>query len=93
MGKVLKIVELTFAIVGVCLFSLSWVMALWMWQVMPTHVDPANGFVVPMTLNGRTIFVPSNYAFLQSWLRWGGLSLFLCAVLIDVYKNPFRWRP
>jgi hypothetical protein len=92
MEKTLRIAELILAIAGVCLFSLSWVMNLWMWQAMPTHLDLANGFVTPMILNGRMIYVPQIYALIQVWLFWAGLALFLCAAIIDVYKDPFRRR-
>jgi hypothetical protein len=92
MEKRLRIVELAFAIAGAGFFAASWIMNYWMWQVMPTHPDLDRGFVILMINHGRTIYLSLFYSVTHTVLFWSGLALFLCAVIIDFYKDPFNWH-
>lgn len=92
MGKKLRIAELVFAVAGGTVFFLSWIMNFWLWKAMPTQPDIGRGFTIPMINHGRTIYLTPLYNIVYSTLFWGGLTLFLLAVLIDFYKDPFNWR-
>jgi hypothetical protein len=88
----MKIVEVALAAVGALLFAASWILNYWMWQVMPIRPDLQSGFVIPMIAHGRILYVSSIYDLTYKVLFWGGLILFLCAVVIDFYKDPFNRR-
>jgi hypothetical protein len=92
MNRKLKIAEVTFAAAGAILFAASWILNYWMWQVMPIQPDMQSGFVIPMIVHGRIVYLSSIYDFTYKVLFWGGLILFLCAVVIDIYKDPFNRR-
>jgi hypothetical protein len=92
MNRKLKIAEVTFAAAGAILFAASWILNYWMWQVMPIQPDMQSGFVTPMIVHGRIVYLSSIYDFTYKVLFWGGLILFLCAVVIDIYKDPFNRR-
>ena len=57
---------------------------------MPTQPDLQSGFVIPMIAHGRILYVSSIYDLAYKMIFWGGLILFLCAVVIDFYKDPFN---
>lgn len=59
---------------------------------MPIQPDFQSGFVVPMIAHGRILYLSSMYDLLYKMLFWGGLVLFLGAVIIDFYKDPFNRR-
>jgi hypothetical protein len=92
MNRKLKIAEVTFAAAGAVSFAASWTLNYWLWQVMPTQPDIPKGFVIPMVAHGRILYLSSTYDLIYKGLFWGGLLLFLCAVLIDFYKDPFNRR-
>jgi hypothetical protein len=88
----MKFVEVIFATAGALLFAASWVLNYWMWQVMPIQPDLQTGFVIPMIAHGRILYVSLVYDLTSKTFFWGGLILFLCAVVIDFYKDPFNRR-
>jgi hypothetical protein len=89
MRKALRAAELALAFGGALSFAASWLMRFWMDRVMPTHPDPQTGFVIPMISHGQTIYISWAYDFAFTLLAWVGATLFLAAVIIDFYKDPF----
>jgi hypothetical protein len=92
MREKLRVAEMAFAIAGVASFSTSWIMSYWLESAMPTRPDVELRFRIPMIIHGRTIYLSSFYDGLYNTLFWGGLALFVCAVLIDFYGDPFSSR-
>ncbi len=90
-GKV-RILELVLAIIGAITFASSWILSMWLWKAMPIQPDSVRGFIIPMIIHGRTIYLNTSFDTMHKSLFWGGLALFAIAVLIDFYKDPFNWR-
>lgn len=91
--KKLRIAEIVFAIAGAVAFGSSWLMNFWLWKAMPTKPNVEQGFTIPMINHGQTIYLTPFYSGLYDILFWGGLALFVCAVVVDFYLDPFNWRP
>ena len=92
MDQKLKFTEVALAFAGVAVFGLGWLMGFWLWGAMPTQPIVDEGFTIPTIIHGRTIYMNSFYALAYNCLFYGGFVLFFCAVFIDFYKDPFKWR-
>ena len=57
---------------------------------MPIQPDLQSGYVFPIITNGKTLYLSLIYYVAYRTLFWGGLILFLCAVIIDFYKDLFN---
>lgn len=89
MNKYLRLAETIMAFLGGVLFGSLLVMAIWLRGAMPTQPDPQYGFIIPLIVNGRTIYLTRFYEIVHSVLFWGAVLSFFIAVLIDFYKDPF----
>lgn len=83
---------MSLAAIGLLSYAASWIMNYWMWQVMPTHADPESGYIIPMIVRGRTLYLSSFYHITYKVVLFGSLLIFLCSVIIDFYVDPFQRR-
>ncbi len=85
-----RVTELAFAWMGATGFLTGWFLRFWLSSEMPTR--PVGHFVIPSSIDGRTVYVSRLIDVCQGSLLWGGIALFALAVAIDAFKDPFNWR-
>jgi hypothetical protein len=92
MHRFVKTTEIALAYCALLAFALSWVMSFWAYETMPTHPDTVHHLLMPMLVNGRTVYISGHYHVVSNFLFWGSMALLLGAVLIDFYADPFHRR-
>jgi hypothetical protein len=62
----------------------------WFEGAMPTAPDPVQGYIIPIIIHGRTVYLPSLYQTLRTVALVLGLMLVCVAAVIDYRKDPHR---
>jgi hypothetical protein len=92
MHRFAKTVEIVLAYSALLAFAVSWLMSYWAYREMPIHPNAVHGLIVPMLVNGRTVYISESYHLVSNALFWGSMAMLLIAVLIDFRADPFHRR-
>ena len=87
-----RVLEQFLGIGGATIWFASVLLSFWFWHSMPISPNEESGFVIPVINHGRTVYLNTVFEYLYEACFWGGMLLFLSAAVIDVRRNPFRWR-
>jgi hypothetical protein len=83
-------IEKVCGITAFILFAIFWSMLFALRRTMPLQPDTLLGLTVPLTLNGRTVYINQIYEIARQILPWISVVFFFIAALIDVRINPFN---
>ncbi len=92
-----KIPELLAGVAVVCLLCWVGFTEYWVYS-RPRMPQPELGRVLPVNDHGTVVYATRQEEVLRIGLRWGGLSLFACAVALEAVlrarskKHGERWR-
>jgi hypothetical protein len=80
------------ALVVAALSSLAafWLLEFWLFRTSPKLKNQALGAINPINWHGTIVYVTAAQQFETDALFWGGVTLLMAAVTIDLWVRPFR---